>query len=383
MEHQPLHTFYKIPNPEFINQAGLLFDADYSSIESAFSIAIASILSGLVYKLHDDENFDKVIAISNSYEINHKNIFQELKNHYQYNKFTSKNLLKILFDKKDKELFEIIAQVSGLNISISKIICEFSAVLSLSYLNESFFKKKDLISYLEIHKKQILEHTPFETKKILDFSKLEKNSKKANLKKYNFIPKWCYYIFVLLLITVFLNIISRTKIKEIRQNIEKINELQFLSSVPKENYKNIILLEDHKKIAYKKFVLPNNQVIVVPKTGIENNMISWILNNDSNTSNIAEFTNDQILFKKNTNYLDQNGEDFVKNIAEMLLAIPNLKIKIDINNPNNYYLSELRAETITDFLLKFGVAKDRISTYKKQIAEKKITENQIRFLIFR
>jgi len=123
------------------------------------------------------------------------------------------------------------------------------------------------------------------------------------------------------------------------------------------------------------FTLPNGVKIKAYKNGMEDKMIAF-LNSDAykNTKTDADLANKWFEFEEidfardSATELDAKADSHISNIAAILKAYPQAKIKIGGNadkSGNRLYnmeISKERASTIKSLLVKAGIAANRIST---------------------
>lgn len=113
--------------------------------------------------------------------------------------------------------------------------------------------------------------------------------------------------------------------------------------------------------------LPDGHQLNIPEKGIENRLIAFIESHDP-VSDDLWFSFDRLVFKTNSAQLEPESGEQLKNIAEILNAYPNVKIKLGGYTDNtgteeiNMALSKERAKSVNESLVQLGVAADRITT---------------------
>lgn len=113
--------------------------------------------------------------------------------------------------------------------------------------------------------------------------------------------------------------------------------------------------------------LPNGMVLNIPKAGIENKLISFIEDPARPANKTTWFDFDRLQFETGKSTLQNSSQEQLDNIANVLAAYPNVKVKIGGYTDNtgdkamNMNLSADRAATVMNALLQAGVNKDRLS----------------------
>jgi len=104
----------------------------------------------------------------------------------------------------------------------------------------------------------------------------------------------------------------------------------------------------------------------VPDNGIEAGLFQFISNNSSIVNDTTWFDFDRLTFETGKNTLDASSQEQLGNIANILKAFPNVKVKIGGYTDNtgsadaNLKLSGERASNVMDELAKLGIASDRM-----------------------
>lgn len=112
--------------------------------------------------------------------------------------------------------------------------------------------------------------------------------------------------------------------------------------------------------------LPNGTSIQVSPSGIENQLVAFIQDSTKVIDKTTWFDFDRLLFETGSAVLQNGSIDQLSNIAEILRAFPNVKLKLGGYTDNvgeaaaNLKLSSDRATTAVSELVKLGVAADRL-----------------------
>lgn len=114
--------------------------------------------------------------------------------------------------------------------------------------------------------------------------------------------------------------------------------------------------------------LPNGVELNVPENGIESNLISFISDASANLDENKWFNFDRINFATGSSNLTDESMEQVKNIAEILKAFPNVKLKIGGytdntgNAASNLKLSGDRSTTVMNAIVAEGIDAGRLAS---------------------
>jgi OmpA-OmpF porin, OOP family len=116
-----------------------------------------------------------------------------------------------------------------------------------------------------------------------------------------------------------------------------------------------------------KRVLPGGVELNVPENGIESQLITFISDKAQEVTKDKWFNFDRINFASGSSSLTNESAEQVKNIAEILIAYPNVMLKIggytdNVGDPNsNLKLSANRAATVMKALVVNGIDAGRLA----------------------
>ena len=119
--------------------------------------------------------------------------------------------------------------------------------------------------------------------------------------------------------------------------------------------------------ALYKFRLPNNFALSAPATGIEKQLVVFIQDPSKNVEPATWFNFDRLLFETNSANLKPESKEQLQNVAEILKAYPNVKVKVGGYTDNtgdpgaNQKLSQDRATAVFTELVTLGVPAQRMS----------------------
>jgi K(+)-stimulated pyrophosphate-energized sodium pump len=106
--------------------------------------------------------------------------------------------------------------------------------------------------------------------------------------------------------------------------------------------------------------------MIVPDNGIEAGLFKFISDNSSIVNDTTWFNFDRLTFETGKNTLVASSQEQLGNIANILKAYPNVKVKIGGYTDNtgnavaNLKLSGDRANTVMGELVKLGIVADRM-----------------------
>jgi outer membrane protein OmpA-like peptidoglycan-associated protein len=113
--------------------------------------------------------------------------------------------------------------------------------------------------------------------------------------------------------------------------------------------------------------LPGSIEIGVPEHGVESQVIAYLGDPSKQLEPVVWFNFDRLLFETGSATLKPESREQLKNIAEILKAYPNVKMKIggytdNVGDPaSNLKLSQERATNVAAAIVALGVAPDRLT----------------------
>jgi outer membrane protein OmpA-like peptidoglycan-associated protein/uncharacterized protein YegP (UPF0339 family) len=118
--------------------------------------------------------------------------------------------------------------------------------------------------------------------------------------------------------------------------------------------------------AFFKNQLPSGVDLNIPEFGIENKLLKFIEDDSKSVDKTTWFSFDRINFDSGKAELTLDSREQIKNIAEIMRAYPDVKLKVGGYTDNtgslefNKKLSEERAESVKNALISQGVSQDRL-----------------------
>ena len=118
---------------------------------------------------------------------------------------------------------------------------------------------------------------------------------------------------------------------------------------------------------FLKHALPDGKTLSIPEFGVENKLISYI-NSDEPISDTRWFSFDRLLFETNSATLMPASQEQLTNIADIMKAYPRVNLLLGGYTDNtgtdevNMQLSQQRADSVRQELIKLGVPAERLSS---------------------
>lgn len=113
--------------------------------------------------------------------------------------------------------------------------------------------------------------------------------------------------------------------------------------------------------------LPNGTTMNVRENGVESHLLAFIQDPNRTPDKTTWFDFDRLLFDTGSATLQEQSQEQLKNIASILRAYPNVRIKIGGYTDNvgdagqNLKLSQDRADEVMAELVRLGIAQDRLA----------------------
>jgi len=118
--------------------------------------------------------------------------------------------------------------------------------------------------------------------------------------------------------------------------------------------------------SFFKTKLPDGTELNIPQYGVENKLLQFIQDSSKPVDSTTWFDFDRLLFDTGSATLQPASDEQLRNIAAIMKAYPNVKLKIGGYTDNtgdasaNLKLSQSRADNVRAALVQLGVAPDRL-----------------------
>jgi outer membrane protein OmpA-like peptidoglycan-associated protein len=137
---------------------------------------------------------------------------------------------------------------------------------------------------------------------------------------------------------------------------------------------------------FVKRTLPNNVALNVPENGVETRLLAFIRDSGATPDRTTWFDFDRLVFDTGSARLLPESQEQLDNVAAILLAYPNVRVKIGGYTDNvggteqNLRLSQSQANSVVAELVRKGVSPERLDAegYGEQypIADNSTEEGQ-------
>jgi outer membrane protein OmpA-like peptidoglycan-associated protein len=117
---------------------------------------------------------------------------------------------------------------------------------------------------------------------------------------------------------------------------------------------------------FVKRTLPNNAALNVPENGVEMRLLAFIQDSGGTPDRTTWFVFDRLVFDAGSARLRPESQEQLDNVAAILLAYPNVRVKVGGYTDNvggiehNLQLSQTRAKSVVAELVRKGVSPERL-----------------------
>ncbi len=393
MTNNLIETAKNYFDSEFINEASTALGERKSGISKAISAIIPISLIGILKKATSDTDGSK--SIFNIAKESSSGLVQSpTLSSFQNQESKGKNILTHLFGDSQTNIVDSISQFADIKDSSSSSLLNMAMPVILGLIGkqsqQNNFTPNDLTNSISSQKDNILDAMPNRMAHLLNI--FEVNSVKSNAANMSTIleskftseqkpsvinkpyrsSSWLLPLFVIIVIIAGLFFFLRS----CNKNTEKIS----LTNTTKTIINTETEIPVIKKTALK-VKLPNGKNLFAFKGGLEDQLVTFLNSNWKLMSNLALkekwFDFDNLNFETGKATLLSESENQLDNLAEILKAYPDTKIKIggytdaSGNATFNKKLSLDRATAAKNGLIKRGVGSQVISAegYGSQFAK--------------
>jgi outer membrane protein OmpA-like peptidoglycan-associated protein len=345
-----------------------------NNTSSALSSAIPSILAGLVNKGTDTQGASTILSLLNQGS-HDGGILNNLLAAFSGGEETSKllttgaTLLSSIFGPKADGVANLIASASGISKTSSNSLLGLLmplvfGVLGKTVKSEGISSAAGLVSFLGKQSGFFKKFLPAGLSSILGLANLNDLGKKASAtathvveERSSSIGKFLPWLLLPLLFALFWYFLK---------NIEKPEPTVPVVSVPDVSMPKIVAPVVEKVGNFFETTLSSGFAIKGAQEGIEKKLIIFIQDTGKAVNETIWFTMDGITFDTDKATLTPESSVQENNIAEILKAFPNVKIKIGGYTDNtgdanhNLTLSEERANTVKNELVADGIDASRL-----------------------
>lgn len=357
--------------PDVISKASSMLGESESGVYKGISVAIPSLLSGMIHKSNDSSTMESVMNLINENSSNSGSVLLNLPSLLTgYGNSTAldsgSKLMALLFKNKQSDTTDIIARTSGIKESSAASLLGMAAPLLLSYFAKSGMTLSSLRNMLTSQKENILSAAPsglnlgFGNAKDHDIRGKIHEVKKAETSS----AKWLVPLLLvgagLFTLFFFSKGCNRKEASPTvaTETVDTITtETEEVAEEPKDALGNFF-----------KFKLPNGIELNAPEFGIENKLNTWLMDKTKVVDKTSWFNFDRLLFDTGKATLRPESQEQLKNMVEILKAYPAVELKIggytdNVGDPTfNLKLSGDRAKSVMNEMIKMGIAKNRLES---------------------
>ncbi|MBS1738004.1 MAG: OmpA family protein [Bacteroidetes bacterium] len=373
MEFNVLETVKKYFSGELPNQVANSLDESGKNISTAMEMAIPTGLAAILHKVHSSEAGANLVYSQAKNAITHLDATPNVGHLQEFDEGDAD--IKNLLGNKENEIASVISKYSGISkISSEKI---FSLILPATlgflgkYAIQNNLSASGLSNYLKNEKNNILSAIPPEVSAMPGFFKFEGASPKVIATTHEVVTRkkqrtWVFPIILILAVLALLIWLSTRHSPE-EGALSQVDTSKMTATDTSQN-NTINSLPSKENI---KVLLPNGKELNAYKGGIEDQLVTFLksdwksLSDDSLKNKWFDF--DNLNFNTGNAIITPGSEPQLNNIAEILKAFPDAKIKIggytDISGTaaDNMKLSQARANAARDALAKRGAGSQVVS----------------------
>lgn len=370
--------------PDLISKASSMLGESEGGITKGIAAVFPTLLSGLLNKTGDSGAMGSIMSLISDNQSSSAGVLSNVAGLLSSNSAASgvgASLLGTLFGNNQSKITDLISNVSGIKGSSASSLMGLAAPLLVSHFAKSNTSLSGLTSLLSSQKSNILAAAPLGLSSMAGFANMFGGDLKnaasnvtSSTEGGSGFPKWLLPL--LLIGAAIAALFFFTKGCEKKE----LNTTEITTAIDsaKTDVANAVdstatAVSDATTAtidALGKFFalkLPNGIELNVPELGIENKLATWVGDKTKMVDKTTWFNFDRLLFDTDKSTLHASSQEQLKNIAEIMKAYPTMEIKIGGYTDNtgdakaNVKLSDARAKTVKDELVKLGVAANRLA----------------------
>lgn len=272
----------------------------------------------------------------------------------------SKRFITLVFNDKIKELTSNIADYAEIKIgsaySLTILAGTFIIAILTKHAFDNNFLPTALLHSLQTQKEHVLATAPLSLLTVLGLNQYQtvtegKKGITMDMQKNN--------IFKIIMLILTLLIISFLLL----HNCTSSNSRNNITTSHSQTTKSWAKLGEMQSIK-----LPDGSKIGIPKHGVENRLLAFIVNPQKSAAHSPLFSFDRLRFNANSAILSPKSNAQLQSIAQILKSFPNVHILIGGFSDEtgtakmNHSLSKERAKSVKNHLIKLGISAKRIKT---------------------
>lgn len=331
-----------------------------SSVMRGFQTASAAILGGLVGKAGESGFIRQVYdLITNSF--GDGKTIESLSGLFRpggtLSESTGNRFLSMLFGSNQGTVEEKISQSSGLRPESASKLLSFAAPVVLGLLGkraqESHLDASGLSSLLQREGAGLSGLLPAGLSSVLGWPSASAAATAAGAHSRPSSNRWLWPVLLLLALLgiLWMWTRSRTTVSEVATSTT-----------------NAVASTASRLGDMVRTTLANGVELNIPSMGLENNLLTFLRNPVGGVDPNRWFEFDRLTFDTNAATLQPESREQLSNLAAILKAYPNAKVKIGGYTDNtgdpaaNLSLSQRRADSVRDELVAMGIARDRLES---------------------
>lgn len=361
-------------SPELISEASSLLGESNSGVTKALSGAMPTLLSGMLNNANNPSVMDGIFGLVSDKGFDSTKVLSSLpsllsKSGNAAALGAGTNMLNLLFGNKQSGLFDLISSFAGVKSSSTSKLMGMAAPMVLGMIGKSGLNAGSLIKLLTSQKDEIHSALPSGFSDLMGYGKVEKDVKKTIHDMKTPEPdkpnnKWLWPLLLAVAALALFYFMRNCNKEEVVAPVEPVVDTVAVAPVVEAPKVDVDFVKLGNLLIVK---LPNGVELNAPELGMENKLNLWLADPAKLVDKDTWFDFDRLLFDTGMATLQPKSREQLKNIAEILMAYPNVEVKIggytdNVGDPKaNLKLSEERAKTVMQNLVDMGIDAKRLT----------------------
>lgn len=361
-------------SPELISEASSLLGESNSGVTKALSGAMPTLLSGMLNNANNPSVMDGIFGLVSDKGFDSTKVLSSLpsllsKSGNAAALGAGTNMLNLLFGNKQSGLFDLISSFAGVKSSSTSKLMGMAAPMVLGMIGKSGLNPGSLIKLLTSQEDEIHSALPSGFSDLMGYGKVEKDVKKTIHDMKTPEPdkpnnKWLWPLLLAVAALALFYFMRNCNKEEVVAPVEPVVDTVAVAPVVEAPKVDVDFVKLGNLLIVK---LPNGVELNAPELGMENKLNLWLADPAKLVDKDTWFDFDRLLFDTGMATLQPKSQEQLKNIAEILMAYPNVEVKIggytdNVGDPKaNLKLSEERAKTVMQNLVDMGIDAKRLT----------------------
>ncbi len=361
-------------SPELISEASSLLGESNSGVTKALSGPMPTLLSGMLNNANNPSVMDGIFGLVSDKGFDSTKVLSSLpsllsKSGNAAALGAGTNMLNLLFGNKQSGLFDLISSFAGVKSSSTSKLMGMAAPMVLGMIGKSGLNAGSLIKLLTSQKDVIHSALPSGFSDLMGYGKVEKDVKKTIHDMKTPEPdkpnnKWLWPLLLAVAALALFYFMRNCNKEEVVAPVEPVVDTVAVAPVVEAPKVDVDFVKLGNLLIVK---LPNGVELNAPELGMENKLNLWLADPAKLVDKVTWFDFDRLLFDTEMATLQPKSQEQLKNIAEILMAYPNVEVKIggytdNVGDPKaNLKLSEERAKTVMQNLVDMGINAKRLT----------------------